>query len=154
MTFKYVKTKKKDKLSSIRTQPVGVIINEYTGEIDGKKAAHGEENFLKEAYKTGKVAWHEFRVPIGAPLGKPGQKELDFLLALTNGEMIAIQIRDYDFIHKGFQNEGEDVGTDMFILKELKKDGTIVRGDAIQTISDDDVDTPELARKVAEELLM
>jgi hypothetical protein len=150
--FRYKKTKAVDNLPIAQVQPEADIISEYTGMIDGLKASKGEENLFKAAYKYGAVISHAFRLAVGAPRNKPGYKELDFLFMGKSGEYTAIQIRDYDFIHKGAEAEGKDASNDAFILQELAKDGIFVRQNKVQTISDDDLETPELAKRSVEAL--
>jgi hypothetical protein len=150
--FQYKRVKKAERVDRPRIQPPAEDGNQYSGQIDGMKAAEGEENLYNAAIKTGHVIGLEFRKPVGAPRGMPGQKELDFLITLNTGEALAIQVRDYDFVHKGNKNAGEDEATDTYILMKLKTEGVTVRGNKIITISDDDLATPELARKAVEDL--
>jgi hypothetical protein len=151
--FKYKKIKKAQQGPVVDVTPGQEVESQYTGQIDGYKASQGEENFLKAAYKNGGIMNHIFRMSLGAPRNKPGYKELDFLLTSKSGEHIAIQIRDYDFIHKGQSSEGKDMATDSFLLQELAKEGVTVRGNKILTVSDDDVATPELAKRAVEDIL-
>ena len=133
-------------------QPVDDVAA-YSGQIDGMKAAKGEENFLKGAFKTGLVGQYSFRVAVGAPRNMPGYKELDFLLQTKAGEYVAVQIRDYDFIHHGIVATAKDQASDAFIIQELGKQGINVRMNKIYSVSDDDLTTIEDARKKAEEVL-
>jgi hypothetical protein len=152
--FRYKRKKKAEKLPAVEVSGEPENLDEYAGSIDGLQATRGEENLLTAAYKTGMIMSHVFRMDIGAPKYRPGWKELDFLLMGKTGEYYAIQVRDYDFVHKGLENQGKDLADDSFVLQELKKNGIYVRENKIITISDDDLDTPELAKGTMEALLL
>jgi hypothetical protein len=153
-SFRYSRSKKAPLTALTVKQEMPVETEEYTGIIDGLEAKHGEENLFKQAYKTGAVMGHWFRVSIGAPRNMPGWKELDFLFLLKTGEYVAIQVRDYEFVHKGLEAEGSDMASDMFVLQELAKEGISVRGNSVISIDDNDLLTPELAKHTVQEILL
>jgi hypothetical protein len=141
--FKWKKIRRGQATQSVNPQPPANEAQTYTGVIDGLKASQGEENLYRAAYKTGLVSSHYFRMAIGAPRNKPGYKELDFLFETKTGDYVAIQIRDYDFVHKGLASAGKDAQDDSFVLVQLTSEGINVRGNRIYTISDDDLTTLE-----------
>jgi len=152
--FKYKKSRRpKPEGTDMRT-PILAEEEEYTGVIDGFPATQGEENVYKAAYKTGMVRGHVFRMAVGAPRNRPGWKELDFLFQTKYGNYVAIQIRDYDFIHKGATEETKDVYNDMYILQKLSEDGIALRDGKIHTIDDNDAITVEVAEKALEKILL
>lgn len=152
--FRYKRTKKWEKLPSVNALPPAEPPPAVGGTIDGLSAAQGELNLFNAAYKSGAVASHVFRMAVGAPKNKPGWKELDFLFLGKTGEYTAVQVRDYDFVHKGLDNQGKDMANDAFILQELTKEGVSVRDNKIFSISDDDLATPELAKRAVEDILL
>jgi hypothetical protein len=78
---------------------------------------------------------------------------LDFLVQSKSGEYLGIQIRDYDFIHKGAEAESKDMATDIYILQELQKEGINLKGGKIITISDNDITTVDDAKRTLETLI-
>jgi hypothetical protein len=131
--------------------PAGEV---YTGTIDGYKASQGEENLLRGAYKTGLVVGHLFRMAVGAPRNKPGWKELDFLFQTSGGQYVAVQIRDFDFVHHGPIAEAGDIYNDAYILQNLKNMGFEPKGNRIYTVDDNSVATIDTAKQAAQEILL
>ena len=153
--FRYKRSKRVQPVPGIGdVRPEATVVQEYTGQIDGLKASQGEENLLRAAYKSGAIMSHSFRLPVGAPRNLPGWKELDFLFVTKSGQCVAVQVRDYDFVHKGAEAEGKDLFSDMYIVEELAKIGIFLRGNKIDTVSDDDLGTPEDAKKIVETILI
>jgi hypothetical protein len=126
----------------------------YTGIVLGDKASHGEENFYNAIMKTGMVSYVWFRYAVGAPRNLPGQKELDFLIITLSGAYIAVQIRDYEFVHAGAEMQAKDRYSDIYILEELRNNGITVVDNEIKSVDNKDVDTPEEAKKVAERMML
>jgi hypothetical protein len=147
--FRYKKVRtKRPELAAHVIPDANVASESYAGQIDGKRASQGEENLLHAAYKSGQVTQHQFREIVGT-----GLKELDFLFLTKTGENVAIQIRDYEFIHHGLEAEAKDTASDTYIMQELAKDGILLRGNRVYSISDDDLTTVADARKKLEEIL-
>jgi len=115
-----------------------------TGMIGDKTASAPEERL---ANATAKLAGSAFRFALGYP-GEPGWKELDFLFNRF-GEFTAVEV-DGEFTHKGEIRE-QDLD-DLVRLDGLRKLG--VQVSEIKHIPAEDLDTKEMAERVARELFI
>lgn len=152
-SFRYSYIKTDDVLTIQKPERQPKPEQEYSGTIDGLDAKIGEENLLRAATKYEMITGYKFRIAIGAPRNMPGYKELDFLLSNKSGQFVAIQVRDTDFIHKGFEMQAKDQMSDVFILQTLAKEGITLKGGRVWTIDDNQLQTVEDAKKVLEEIL-
>lgn len=115
-----------------------------TGMIDDRTASAPEERL---ANATSRLAERAFRFALGYP-GEPGWKELDFLFHRF-GEFTAVEV-DGEFAHKGEIRE-QDLD-DLVRLDGLRKLGIEVS--EIKHIPAEDLDTKEMAERVARELFI
>lgn len=121
--YKYP-TKKKWRPPIVHRRPTfAKDAEQLAGSFRGMKASDIEERFGNALQKSGRVRNVFFRVPVGAPRGMPGWKELDFLVETYYGYR-AFQTDDVEFVHVGSRDK--DRLTDMIILEELRKMGTKV----------------------------
>jgi hypothetical protein len=152
--FKYKRIKKPAPLPAIDPEPLAETPVSPSGIIDGLKASLGEQNLLGAAYKTGLVSAHVFRMPVGAPKYMPGWKELDFLFTTKIGSYVAVQIKDYEFVHHGMASSSADNANDALMLQEFAKEGVLLQGNRIYSVDNNDLQTPEDAARVAKEILI
>ena len=115
-----------------------------TGAIDEKPASAPEERL---ANATARLAGRAFRFALGYP-GEPGWKELDFLFNRL-GSFTAVEV-DGEFAHKG-EILTQDLD-DLVRLDGLRKLGIDVS--EIKHIPAEDLDTKEMAERVARELFI
>jgi len=115
-----------------------------TGMI-GEKTASAPEERLANA--TSRLAGSAFKFALGYP-GEPGWKELDFLFNRF-GEFTAVEV-DGEFAHKGEIRE-QDLD-DLVRLDKLRDLGIEVA--EIIHIPAEDLDTKEMAERVARELFI
>lgn len=112
---------------------------ELYGWVNGLSATQGEERFYRALVKQMDVRNIAFRVPVGAPRGMPGWKELDFFVETYSG-FRAIQIDGIDYVHRGTSEE--DIIRDLITLKYLSSYNigivTHVRADELLTQEDAD----------------
>jgi hypothetical protein len=151
-SFKYRKVIKRTALPIPKLEiSMLVPIPQYAGTIDGLQSRHGEENLLNAAFQTGSISSYAFRLAVGAPRNFPGWKELDFLFSTKSGEYVAVQVRDFEFVHKGNVAEATDTADDIYIVGEFANEGISLKGNRVYTISAGDLNTLDDAkRKVME----
>jgi hypothetical protein len=110
------KKKRSSKLPLVSRKPsFAKEAEQLTGQIRGMKASSLEERFAKALDKMG-IDYY-FRLSIGADTGRPGWKELDFLV--VNGGYYPVEIEDITFIHRG--TTSEDALKDAMTLDFLKE---------------------------------
>jgi hypothetical protein len=90
------------------------------GSVTGIPATQGEERFARALLRDKNVLTFYFRMPIGAPHGMPGWKELDYFVQTVMGYR-AVQIDGVDFVHLGTQ--GIDILRDRATIGDLKNYG-------------------------------
>jgi hypothetical protein len=117
-----------------------------TGLVQDKKAAQGEERLartLEKGIRKGVVREHRFRWTT-LKRGTPGYKELDELVFLTNGRVMAISVKGEDFVHRGATAKAQDKINEIIILAKLRELGynvpeiTTVAANALKTQDDAD----------------
>jgi len=88
------------------------------GTVRGMKASDLEERFAAALdQRRRSVDGYYFRLPVNAPRGMPGWKELDFLV-ISRGYH-PIQIDDVTFVHKGQRALAQDKLNDVIIMNAL-----------------------------------
>jgi hypothetical protein len=138
-------------IPSTRPRPEPDRVELLSGNIAGVKAAKGEERFYRAMMKDPQVKQVWFRLPLGAPKGMPGWKELDFLVLKTSGMYSAFSVKDVTFVHAGTAKTATDLMNDMVMVQALKSQGINVND--IITIDARDLDDEELAARTEKELI-
>jgi len=119
-----------------------------TGEINGLKAAKGEERLaraLNKLLKIGRINGFYFRSSPGLRKGMPGWKELDFEISTLWGT-VAISVEGAEFVHKGESKRNQDKLNEMLIMQRLAQIGRPVRN--IERVFDYELKTQADAEKV------
>ncbi len=126
--FPFKKKSEKSILPSVAVaKPTREVTEELTGYVRGIPAnSEAEERFARGLEKNPNVVGYWFRVPMGAPRGMPGWKELDFLVQTASGQAFAFQIADFEFIHHGAKATAYDQIESQLIKDYLSKDGFII----------------------------
>jgi hypothetical protein len=150
--FQYKKPwKKKPPIESKRPAEEVAPKEQLTGFINGIPAdSMAEERLAASLSKDPRVAGFEYNYVVGT-MGLPGWKKLDFLVQKTDGQILALSIKDTEFIHHGTAATAEDVVEEQYIVEELRKQQIYVSG--IQSIDAKDLDNQELADRKAKEIL-
>lgn len=123
-----------------------------TGVVQNMKAAQGEERLarsIEKGMRKGLVREHKFRWTT-LKRGTVGYKELDELVFLTNGRVIAISVKGQGFVHRGTRAEEQDKINEALQIQTLKKMGYAVN--RVESIADTELATQELADKAARKL--
>jgi len=123
-----------------------------SGKVQGMKAAQGEERFcraLDVGIGKGLVREHKFRWTT-LKRGVVGYKELDSLVFLTNGRVLAVSIKGTSFVHHGSRAMEQDKINEALQIATLKKMGYEVN--EITSISADKLNTQEDANKEAKKI--
>lgn len=123
-----------------------------TGEINGLKAAKGEERLaraLKKRMKAGTVRNFFFRSSPGLRKGQPGWKELDFEISTTFGT-VAISVEGADFVHRGESKRNQDKLNELLLMQRLAQIGRPVS--KIERVFDYELKTQADAEKVLSRL--
>lgn len=123
-----------------------------TGQINGLKAAKGEERLARALNKRigkGTVQSFFFRSSPGLAKGMPGWKELDFEISTPHGT-IAVSVEGADFVHHGESKRNQDKLNEMLIMERLAKIGRPVP--RIERIFDYELTTQADAEKVLKKL--
>jgi hypothetical protein len=123
-----------------------------TGEINGLKAAKGEERLARALNKKigkGTVQSFFFRSSPGLPKGVAGWRELDFEVATTHGT-IAISVEGASFVHLGETSRNKDKISEMLIMERLAKIGRPVP--RIERVFDYELKTQADAEKILKRL--
>lgn len=123
-----------------------------TGQVQGMKAAKGEERLartLDKGIRQRLVREHRFRWTT-LKRGTVGYKELDELVFLANGRILAISVKGKAFVHASGSAKEQDRFNEALILARLKELGYDVR--EVTTVYDTDLETQELADKVGRKL--
>lgn len=151
-TFQYRKPRKpRPPIESKRPAQEGAPAESLTGYIKGIPAdSMAEERLSKELDKSPRVAGYEYNYIVGQE-GMPGWKKLDFIVAMTDGRVLALSIKDMEFVHKGEEAKGEDLWEEQYIVEKLRQQQIYV--DKITTIDAKDLDNEEITAKTAKELL-
>ena len=113
------KIKKRERPVMVGPKPkVARIAEQLTGYVHDIPATQGEERFAKalDLYSA-VVMYYYFRMPLLAPQGMPGWKELDFFISTIMG-YFAVQIDGMEFVHRGTQ--ARDALNDILMLEALK----------------------------------
>lgn len=142
--YKLKKRKKEEPPFSVKKPQAARDAEQLMGTVNDMRASDIEERFARACEKY--EIEYFFRLPIG-DFGRPGWKELDFLLFTMIG-VLAVQIDDIEFIHKGTQNT-EDKITDIIILDKLKQYG--IR--EVTHITSDRLATQAMAESVVRSLI-
>jgi hypothetical protein len=96
-----------------------------TGEVQGLKAAQGEERFsrtLNKGMAKRLVRGYYFRTSPGLPKGVQGWKELDYLV-FGSHDIKAISIKGTGFVHHGESAKAQDRLNELIILARLAAQG-------------------------------
>lgn len=123
-----------------------------TGQINGLKAAKGEERLsraIDKGRKNGYVLGYYFRSSPGIPKGDVGWLELDFEIQTVHGT-IAVSVKGADFVHRGESKKNEDKLKEIKLLDRLRRIGRPVP--KIETVFDYELKTQADADKVARKL--
>lgn len=123
-----------------------------TGKVQNMKAAQGEERLartLEKGIRKGLVREHRFRWTT-LKRGTVGYKELDELIFLTNGRILAVSIKGKAFVHASGAAKEQDKLNEVLILAKLREYGYDVR--AVETVFDTELETQESADKVGRKL--
>lgn len=133
MPFKYKVPRRGRRPNIVSRRPSFAKDEEQlTGQFRGMKASDIEERFGNSLQRNRRIRNVYFRVPVGAPRGMPGWKELDFLVETYSGWR-AFQTDDVEFVHVG--SDSRDALTDVIILEALRRDGIYIsRVERIQSI--------------------
>ena len=122
-----------------------------TGEVQGQKAAKGEERFartIEKGISKGLVQKHYFRWTT-LKRGTPGYKELDELI-YTPHEILAVSIKGEEFVHRSEADKNQDKINELIILAQLKRYGIDVP--RITSIAAESLATQEQADKAGKDL--
>lgn len=122
-----------------------------TGEVQGQKAAEGEERLARTIEKgvtKGLVREHYFRWTT-LKRGVVGYKELDELVMTINGP-VAISVKGKSFVHRGESAKAQDRINELIIMQQLRNLGINVP--EIKSVPAEKLVTQELADKVGREL--
>ena len=145
MPFKFPRrTKRRPYIQ--RTRPeFAKTPEELYGWVNGLSATQGEERFYRAMAKLASVRNIGFRIPVGAPRGMPGWKELDFFVETYTGYR-AIQIDGIDYVHRGTSEE--DIIRDLITMKYLApyNIGIVLHVRADQLLTQEDAD--KVARRI------
>lgn len=151
--FKY-KTAKKPKPIRIYAARKPRVSEEpqeqLTGQVQGRSAKAGEERFYRSLLRSEVVIGLVFRKVLGAPVGLPGQLELDFLVLTYFGPR-AFEIDDMTFIHRGAGEKAEAAVKDDRRVQILRSQGYNV--EKIEHVDAAQLDTDEHARATVARLL-
>lgn len=123
-----------------------------TGKVQDLKAAQGEERFartLEKGISKGIVREHKFRWTT-LKRGTVGYKELDELIFLTNGRVLAVSVKGQAFVHAGSKNKKQDRINEALQLARLSELGYAVA--KIETVFDTELTTQEMADKAGRRL--
>lgn len=123
-----------------------------TGQVQGLKAAKGEERLartLEKGIRQRLVREHRFRWTT-LRRGTVGYKELDELVFLSNGRILAISVKGKAFVHASGAAKEQDKFNEALILARLRDYGYDVR--EVTTVYDTELETQELADKVGRKL--
>lgn len=123
-----------------------------SGQINGLRAAQGEERFarsLNKRMKTGTVRTFYFRSSPGLPKGISGWKELDFEIFLTSGTM-AVSVEGAAFVHRGESKRNQDKLNELLLMERLAKLGRPVA--KIERVFDYELKDQDGAEKVMKRL--
>ena len=123
-----------------------------SGQVQGMKAAKGEERFartLEKGIRKGLVRSHIFRWTT-LKRGVVGYKELDHLVIKSNGDVLAVSVKGTDFVHRNAGEKEQDKINEIIILAKLREYGYNVMG--ITSIPADKLKTQEDADKVGRSL--
>ena len=148
MAFRY-KVKKKRQYVPTRRPTIAKRVEQLSGAFKGMKASDIEERFGNALMTHPSVVQVLFRMPVGAPRGMPGWKELDFLVQTHYGWR-AFQTDDIEFIHVG-GSKVKDALTDLVIRDALKRDGIEIR--EVERIKSIDLNDFKQAKAKVMELL-
>lgn len=123
-----------------------------TGQVQGMKAAQGEERLartLDKAIAKGIVREHRFRWTT-MRRGTMNYKELDELVFKSNGDVVAISVKGASFVHRGTAAMEQDKLNELIILTQLRKYGYNVS--EVVTVKDFELNTQDDADKVGKKL--
>ncbi len=126
---------------------------QLTGEVQGQKAAQGEERLartIEKGISKGLVRSHKFRWTTLKRTIAGNHKELDELVYTSNGRVLAISVKGADFVHKGESAKAQDKLNELIIMVALRKLDIVV--DKIHTVYDYELKTQELADKAGKRL--
>lgn len=93
-----------------------------TGEINGLKAAQGEERLARVLNKkigAGSLRGFYFRSSPGLPKGLPGWKELDFEIFTLSGT-VAVSVEGASFVHHGEAKRNQDMINELLLMERLR----------------------------------
>lgn len=123
MAFKF--KIKKDPIRMISRRPrFSNTPEQLLGSFRGMKASDIEERFGNALQSSKLVRNVLFRMPVGAPRGMPGWRELDFLVE-TNYGYRAFQTDDVEFVHRG--TSAQDQFADLQIMYHLRNSGILLK---------------------------
>lgn len=125
---------------------------QLTGKVQNMKAAQGEERLARTIEKgigKGLVREHRFRWTT-LKRGTVGYKELDELIFLTNGRVIAVSVKGQSFVHRGTRAEEQDKLNEALQVQTLRRMGYAVS--RVETVADTELATQELADKAGRRL--
>lgn len=123
-----------------------------TGKVQDLKAAQGEERFartIEKGIRKGIVREHKFRWTT-LKRGTVGYKELDELIFLTNGRVLAVSVKGKAFVHFGGKAKEQDKINEALQVSRLRQLGYDVA--KVETVFDTDLATQELADKAGRKL--
>lgn len=123
-----------------------------TGQVQGLKAAKGEERLartIEKGMRKGLVREHRFRWTT-LKRGTVGYKELDELVFLTNGRVLAISVKGKAFVHFGSKAKEQDKLNEALQVAKLRELGYDVT--KVETVYDTELETQELADKAGRRL--
>jgi multidrug efflux pump subunit AcrA (membrane-fusion protein) len=123
-----------------------------TGKVQNMKAAQGEERLARSIEKgitKGIVREHRFRWTT-LKRGTVGYKELDELVFLMNGRVVAISVKGNSFVHRGDAAHEQDKINELLQMVALRNLGYAVA--RIDSIADTELATQEMADKAARKL--
>lgn len=123
-----------------------------TGQVQNQRAAQGEERLARTIDRgigKGLVRYHKFRWTT-LKRGTPGYKELDELIVLTNGRVIAVSVKGEDFVHRNAAEKEQDRLNEIIILSQLRNLGFNVS--EITTVAASALKTQDEADKVGRKL--
>ena len=123
-----------------------------TGIVQNQRAAKGEERLartLEKGIRQRLVREHRFRWTT-LKRGTVGYKELDELIFLSNGRILAVSVKGKAFVHASGAAKEQDKFNEALILARLRDYGYDVR--EVTTVYDTELETQELADKVGRKL--
>jgi hypothetical protein len=151
--FRYKKPRKKrPPVEDIRPAQEGAPAeNPLTGYIDGIPAdSMAEERFANSMKKSLAIMGFKYKFIIGTE-GMPGWKQLDFLVEKVDGQILAVSVKDTEFIHHGEAATAQDAANEMYIIEKLRQQQIYI--DSVKTIDAKDLDTQALSDKTLQRLI-